>query len=220
MDTYPYVDFEGAQYEEAEMQQRADDFYTFMDRRRSLRDFSSRDIPSSVIAQIIRTAATAPSGAHKQPWTFCAIHSAPLKKQIRQAAEEEEKLNYSGRMNEEWVRDLAPLGTNWEKPFLETAPWLIVLFRKPYDIVDGQKKQNYYVNESVGIAAGFLLAAIHHAGLVTLTHTPSPMQFLEKILERPKNEKAYLLLPVGYALEGAQVPDIQRKPLEEVCVWK
>lgn len=219
MTSYPYIDFTGKPYEPTEMKERAADFYSLMQQRRSVRDFSSREVPQSVIETIIKTAASAPSGANKQPWTFCAIQNAEVKSTIRQAAEAEEKLNYSGRMNEEWLRDLAPLGTNWEKPFLETAPWLIILFRKSHDMKAGKRKQNYYVNESVGIAAGFLIAAIHYAGLVTLTHTPSPMNFLEKILNRPKQEKAFLLLPVGYAAEGAQVPDINRKDLGEICIW-
>ena len=177
-------------------------------------------MPDTVIQNLIMTASSAPSGANKQPWSFCAICSPSLKKQIRQAAEEEEYRSYHGRMNQEWLQDLAPLGTNWEKPFLETAPWLIIAFRRGYELdADGHKHQNYYVNESVGLACGFLLTAIHQAGLVALTHTPSPMDFLTKILSRPQNEKPYLLIPVGYPAPNATVPNIRRKPQEDVLVW-
>ncbi len=165
-------------------------------------------------------AASAPSGANKQPWTFCAISNPEVKRQIRIAAEQEEKESYEGRMSPEWLEDLAPLGTDWHKPFLEIAPWLIVVFRKPFDYQsNGSKRQNYYVQESVGIACGFLIAAIHAAGLVTLTHTPSPMNFLQKILDRPDNERPFLLLPVGYPAPDAMVPDIQKKGTDEVLVW-
>jgi iodotyrosine deiodinase len=170
--------------------------------------------------ELIMAASSAPSGAHKQPWTFCAVSNPELKKQIREAAEEEEYRSYHGRMSEEWLRDLAPLGTDWHKPFLETAPWLIIVFRQIYEFGEaGKKKNNYYVNESVGIACGFLLTAIHQAGLVALTHTPSPMDFLTKLLGRPANEKPFLLIPVGYPAPDATVPDIQRKPTEGVIAW-
>jgi nitroreductase len=186
-----------------------------MSSRRSIRDFSDEPIPAGVIESIVRTACTAPSGANKQPWTFCVVYDPALKRKIRIAAEEEEKLNYSRRMNVEWLRDLAPLGTDENKTFLEIAPVLIVVFKRPYEIEDGNSKhQNYYVSESVGIACGMLIAAIHHAGLACLTHTPSPMDFLERILDRPSNERAYLLIPVGYPDDGAKVPDIKRKSLE------
>ena len=161
-------------------------------------------------------ASTAPSGAHKQPWHFCVVSNPDLKKQIRAAAEKEEYDSYHGRMNDEWVKDLEPLGTDWHKPFLEIAPYLIIVFKKSYNVDNGQKSQNYYVNESVGIACGFLLTAIHQAGLVALTHTPSPMNFLSKLLERPTNEKPFLLVPVGYPAEECYVPDIKRKPLDQV----
>jgi iodotyrosine deiodinase len=162
------------------------------------------------------TASSAPSGAHKQPWTFCAISNPELKKSIREAAEKEEYESYHGRMSERWLRDLAPIGTDWHKPFLETAPWLIVVFKKVYDEQEGEKINNYYVNESVGIACGMLITAIHNAGLVTLTHTPSPMNFLTAILERPSNERPFLLLPIGYPEKETFVPDLQRKSLSEV----
>ena len=198
---------------------RAADHYAFMDRRRSLRDFSGRDVPRPVIEQIILTASTAPSGAHLQPWVFCAVSSSEIKSKIREAAEKEEYENYHGRMTERWLKDLEPFGTDHNKPFLEIAPWLIVVLKRSYELVNGQKKNNYYATESVGIATGFLLAAIHHAGLVALTHTPSPMNFLSEVLGRPANEKPFLLIPVGYPAEGAEVPVLERKGLEDVAVF-
>jgi iodotyrosine deiodinase len=167
---------------------------------------------------IIMTAGTAPSGAHKQPWTFCLISNPALKSEIRKAAEQEEYESYNGRMSEAWLKDLAKFDTDWHKPFIETAPWIVVIFKKVYDLDNGEKKNNYYVNESVGIACGMLISAIHQAGLVTLTHTPSPMNFLTKLLERPANERPYLLLPVGYAADNAEVPQLTRKSLEEICI--
>jgi len=211
--------FVPVRFGEAEMLERSRSFYEFMDRRRSLRFFSDKPVPKEIIETLIRTASTAPSGAHKQPWTFCAVSDHAIKSRIREAAEKEEFESYNSRMGDEWLKDLQPLGTDWHKPFLETAPWLIVVFKKAYDIENGEKRKCYYVNESVGIAAGFLLAAIHNAGLVTLTHTPSPMNFLQKILGRPENERPFLLMPVGYSAEGALVPDLQRKPLGQVSVF-
>jgi nitroreductase len=204
---------------ENEMLEESTSFYRKMNTRRTIRHFSNKPVAKEVIENIIRTASTAPSGAHKQPWTFAVVSNPEIKSKIREAAEKEEQLNYTGRMSEEWLRDLAPLGTDEQKPFLEIAPYLIVVFKKAVDIVDGEKRKNYYVNESVGLASGFLLAAIHNAGLCSLTHTPSPMGFLDKILERPENERAFLLIPVGYAAKDAKVPDIKRKELEEVSVW-
>ena len=199
------------------IEEKSESFFQEMDWRRSVRDFSDKPVPKSVIENIIKTASTAPSGAHKQPWFFCVIESAELKSQIRKAAEEEERKSYEGRMSKEWLNDLKPLGTNHSKPFLEIAPYLIIVFKKPYDLSkEEEKPQNYYVNESVGIACGMLITAIHQAGLVTLTHTPSPMNFLTKLLERPSNERAFLLLPVGYPITEAYVPDIERKNLDEV----
>ena len=189
-----------------------------MNQRRTVREFDSRNISLNVMENIIRTAGTAPSGAHKQPWTFCLISDPEMKKQIRIAAEEEEKISYTSRMPESWKDDLAQLGTDWEKPFLEIAPYLIVVFKQSYGMQDGEKIQHYYVNESVGIACGFLIAAIHQAGLVTVTHTPSPMNFLSDILQRPKHEKPFLLLPVGYPAKETYVPDIERKQLEEILI--
>ncbi len=203
-----------------EMQFAIETFYRELATRRSVREFSARHIPKSVIELILATAASAPSGAHKQPWSFCAVSSPEIKSQIRQAAEAEERENYTGRMSESWLKDLEPFDTNWKKPFLEIAPWLIVVFKRAYDITtEGEKKKNYYVNESVGIATGFLLAAIHQAGLVALTHTPSPMSFLERILKRPENERAFLLIPVGHPHEDATVPDLVRKQSSEVVSW-
>jgi len=202
-----------------EMIERSKSFYQFMDSRRTVRDFSDKDVPKEVIENIILTASTAPSGAHKQPWTFCVISNKELKSKIRKMAEEEEYKSYNSRMPEDWLKDLEPLGTDWHKPFIDIAPWIIIVFKKSYDIVDGKKKNNYYVNESVGLAAGFLLAAIHHAGLVALTHTPSPMNFISDALNRPENEKPILLIPVGYPAENTLVPDLKRKPLEEVAVF-
>jgi nitroreductase len=190
-----------------------------MDQRRTVRDISNRPVPKAVVDQLLMTASAAPSGAHKQPWTFCAVSDPSLKTKIRKAAEQEEYKSYHGRMNEEWLEDLKAIGTDWHKPFLEDAPWLIVVFKRIYDLEGDHKRNNYYVNESVGIACGFLLAAIHHAGLVALTHTPSPMNFLSEVLHRPENERPFLLMPVGYPKEEVYVPDLKRKTLDEVAVF-
>ncbi|RED97474.1 nitroreductase family protein [Marinoscillum furvescens] len=199
-----------------ESEERAQEFYRQLDQRRTVREISDRPVSEKLIQNLIMTASTAPSGAHKQPWTFCAVSNPELKTQIREAAEKEEYDSYHGRMTDRWLKDLAPIGTDWHKPFLEKAPWLIIVFKKAYDIIDGEKVNNYYVNESVGIACGMLITAIHNAGLVTLTHTPSPMNFLSKLLERPGNERPFLLLPVGYPEQEVYVPDLERKPLSEV----
>ncbi len=196
----------------------SEEFYQFLSKRRSVREFSDKPVDIKIIKNIIKAASTAPSGAHKQPWTFCVISNPAIKKQIREAAEKEERENYDNRMSDRWKEDLEPFGTNWEKPFIEIAPYIIVAFKRAYEVIDGEKRNNYYVNESVGIACGMLISAIHNAGLVTLTHTPSPMNFLTKVLNRPENERAYLLLPVGYAENDAEVPDIHRKTLNEVMV--
>lgn len=203
-----------------EMVRKASDHYRFMDKRRTLREFSDRAVPRKVIEYVIKTASSAPSGAHKQPWTFCAVQNPGLQREIRAAAEKEEYENYHGRMSDSWLKDLQPFDTDWNKPFLETAPWLIIIFRKIYDLdEEGNKSNNYYVNESVGIATGFLLTALHSVGLAALTHTPSPMNFLGKILGRPSNEKPFLLIPVGYPAADAKVPILQRKPLEEIACF-
>ncbi|MDX1906669.1 MAG: nitroreductase family protein [Bacteroidia bacterium] len=206
-------------YTPAEMVDRSHSFYTWLDTRRSLRQISDRPVPRPVIENLIRAASTAPSGAHKQPWTFCAVSDPALKHRIRTEAEAEEYRSYHGRMSEEWLDDLKPFGTDWHKPFLESAPWLIVVFRQAYGYENGQKRSHYYVQESVGLACGMLLAAIHHAGLVALTHTPSPMNFLSEVLGRPDNERPFLLIPVGYPPADAVVPDLRRKSLEEVAVF-
>lgn len=199
---------------------RSADYRAFMDHRRSLRFFSDREVSKDTIENIIMTASSAPSGAHKQPWTFCAISSADVKSKIREAAEKEEYISYHGRMSEEWLDDLKKFDTDWNKPFIDTAPWIVVLFKKAYDVgPEGDKQKNYYVNESVGIAAGFFISAVHQAGLVTLTHTPSPMNFLQELLARPDNERAFLLLPVGYPTDDAVVPVLQRKGPEDVISY-
>lgn len=197
----------------------AESFYQIIRQRRSVRFFSDKPVSRDVIEKIILTAGTAPSGANKQPWRFVAVQDAAIKKEIREAAEEEEREFYERRASDTWKNDLYPLGTNWEKPFLEIAPWLIVVFKlMKDDNRDTESDQVYYVNESVGIATGLLLAAAHHAGLATLTHTPSPMKFLTKILNRPDYERPYLLIPVGYPATECVVPDILRKDLEEIMV--
>ena len=217
---HPFIPYDPVHFAEAEMIKRSKEFYEFMDRRRSVRDFSNEDVPEEVIRNIIQTASTAPSGAHKQPWTFCVVRNTELKHRLRLLAEEEEKKNYAGRMSDRWIKDLEPLGTNEVKEFLDIAPWIIVVMKKSYDLdSDGGKTNNYYVNESVGIACGFLIAAIHNAGLVTLTHTPSPMNFIAKALDRPEEEKPYLLLPVGYPKKGCKVPDLKRKTYDEVAIY-
>lgn len=215
-----FIPFNRVAYSETEMQQRGQAYFDYMDKRRSIREFSDRPVDKALIENLIKTASTAPSGAHKQPWTFCVVSNPELKSKIRAAAEKEEYDSYNGRMSEEWLKDLEPFATDWNKPFLEIAPYLIIVFKKAYDLnEDGAKSKNYYVNESVGLAVGFLLSAIHNVGLVALTHTPSPMNFLQKILNRPSNERAFLLIPVGYPAEEVQVPDLERKALEEVAVF-
>ena len=186
-------------------------FMNVMATRRSVRGFSNEDIPDIVLENIIRTAMSAPSGANKEPWQFSVVKDKTVKKKIRKAAEEEEKKFYKERATEEWLKDLNKFETDWRKPFLEKAPALIVVFRQSYDNRGGLKRKNYYVGESVGIASGFLITAIHNAGLTSLTHTPSPMGFLEKILERPSNEKAFLIIPVGYPEPNTQVPMLKKR---------
>jgi len=215
---YPFVKYSRDTYTVDEMTEKTVAFAEWMEKRRTCRNFSDMAIPKEIIENIIQAASTAPSGAHKQPWTFCVVSDPEIKKQIRTAAEKEEKESYDGRMPQEWLDDLAPIGTDWQKPFLETAPYLIIVFKRSYEFENnGHKHQNYYVTESVGLACGFLLTAIHNAGLVALTHTPSPMNFLCKILNRPENEKPFLLIPVGYPAEECWVPDLKRKELKEVA---
>jgi nitroreductase len=197
---------------------RACAFRDELARRRSVRAFSDEPLPEGLLDACIAAAGSAPSGAHRQPWTFVVVTDPETKRRIRAAAEEEERKLYRERISEEWREALEPLGTDEHKPFLETAPALIAVFRHVYGLEEGRKHTNYYTQESVGIAAGFLLAALHHAGLATLTHTPSPMTFLQDVLQRPANERAYLLIPVGYPAEGCLVPDLERKPLNEIRV--
>ena len=217
---YPFITYSKKTYEVNEMSLRSRSFFEWMNTRRTVRDFSEKTIPENIIENIILSASTAPSGAHKQPWTFCVVKNPEVKRQIRIAAEKEEKESYENRMTDEWLRDLQPIGTDWHKPFLETAPYLIIVFKRSYELENtNYKHQNYYVTESCGIACGILLTAIHDAGLVALTHTPSPMNFLSEILNRPKNEKPFLLIPVGYPLEECWVPDLKRKNISEICIW-
>ena len=199
---------------------RATGFWDDLKHRRSVRMFASDPVPQRLIELAIETAATAPSGAHKEPWTFVAISSSDIKRQIREAAEEEERVNYlENRMNDEWQEALAPLGTDHHKEFLEIAPWIVVLFEQRYEQqANGQRRKNYYVKESCGIAAGLFVAALHNMGLATLTHTPSPMAFLTKLLGRPENERPFVMFPIGYPLPGTLVPDLARKDLDEVMV--
>lgn len=218
--TYPFISYKRDQYSDAEMIERSKTFYNWADTRRSVRDFSSKHVPKEVMENLLMTASTAPSGAHKQPWTFCLISNKELKSKLRELAEEEEKKSYDGRMSEEWLKDLEPLGTDWVKEFIDIAPWIVVVMKRVYEIeLDGHKHQNYYVNESVGLASGFLLMAIHHAGLVALTHTPSPMNFIAKALNRPENERPFLLIPVGHPSEDSMVPDLERKKPEDVIEY-
>lgn len=197
--------------------ERGQAFYEAMNRRRTNRMFSDQPVARELIEWAIRTAGTAPSGAHKQPWQFVVVADPEIKAQIQAAAEEEERENYEGRFPQSWLDDLAPFGTDWHKPFLTLCPYLIVVFQVNYvKDADGEHRKHYYVNESVGLATGLLLAALHQMGLATLTHTPSPMGFLSKILGRPSNEKPFVLIPVGYPSEDAVVPDLQRKPLAEI----
>ncbi|MCK6538337.1 MAG: nitroreductase family protein [Polyangiaceae bacterium] len=209
-------ELEFSRISEAEMRARAEAFLERMRTRRSVRSFSPEPIPLDVVKTAIAAAATAPSGANKQPWTFVLVTDPVTKRAIRQAAEAEERAFYGGRAPERWLRDLEPLGTNADKPFLETAPCLIVVFAQRHGASD--EERHYYVQESVGIAAGFLIAALHDAGLATLTHTPSPMAFLGEVLGRPKHERAFLLMPVGYPAAGCEVPGITRKSMAEVLV--
>lgn len=215
-----HIPYQLPRYPEEEMKGRLDAMYEHLARRRSVRAFSSDPVPMEVLHQAVRIAGTAPSGAHKQPWTFCIVTDPDLRKRIRVAVEEEELRSYSERMSERWLEDLAPLATDHIKPFIEEAPALIVVFRRIHetDPDTGQRHPNYYVQESCGIAVGLLLAALHEAGLAALTHTPSPMNFLGTLLQRPDNERAFLNIPVGWPANGATVPNLSRKKLDEICV--
>jgi len=221
---YPFIPLKFEPVTEVEQRRRAAEFEARLAQRRTVRHFSSRPVPFELIQAAIRIAGRAPSGANQQPWTFVVVSNPEIKRHIRIAAEAEEKESYELRMPNEWLEALAPLGTDWHKDFLEVAPYLIVVFRQDYGIhraPDGseRKVKHYYAQESVGIACGFLIAALHWMGLATLTHTPSPMGFLRKILNRPDNEKPYLLIPIGYPASDCQVPDIPKKPLAQAIQW-
>lgn len=213
-----FVSLQFHEYTKDEMLRRSQEFHAEMDRRRTVRDFADRPVDEAILRNAIRTAGTAPSGAHKQPWTFVLVGDPETKARIQQAAEAEEKESYERRMPQEWLDDLAPLGTDWRKPFLTICPWLVVVMAQSYAATPRGLAKHYYVQESVGIAAGFLLAALHHAGLATLTHTPSPMGFLRDILGRPEEERVFLLVAAGYPAPGCQVPNLVRKPLERILV--
>jgi iodotyrosine deiodinase len=217
-----FIPYRPERLPEDEMLRRARAFYEELDGRRSVRFFSPEPVPRELIELAIQTAGTAPSGARRQPWRFVAVSDPDLKREIRTAAEAEEHESYvGGRMPPDWLAALAPLGTWWEKPYLETVPWIVVVFEELYELLpDGGKRKNYYPKESVGIACGLFIAALHRMGLATLTHTPSPMAFLSRILQRPANEKPFILFPIGYPAPDCEVPDIRRKGLEEIAVWK
>lgn len=215
-----FIPLEFRRYPDEEMVARAEAFYDLLRTRRTVRDFSPESVPLEVIEAALRVAGTAPNGANLQPWHFVVVSDPSLKREIRQAAEVEEREFYQLRAPPEWLAALELLGTDADKPFLEAAPYLIAIFGEAYGLLeDGRKVKNYYVNESVGIATGMLIAALHRAGLATLTHTPSPMKFLNRILRRPDNERPFLLLVVGRPAEGARVPDIRKKPLEEIATF-
>ena len=225
-DHYPYttggdfVPYGVSHLSEDEMRERGNAFYESMAQRRSIRTFSAEPVPRDLIETAIRTAGTAPSGAHQQPWTFVVVGDPETKRRIRLAAEDEERTNYlDGRMPDDWKDEIARLGTSWQKPYLERAPWIVVLFEQRFGVGrDGERQKHYYVKESVGIAAGMFIAALHTMGLATLTHTPSPMAFLTKLLERPANERPFVLFPVGYPEPDSVVPRLERKPLGEIMI--
>jgi nitroreductase len=214
------IPYRPARLDPAEMERRAAEFHAEMETRRSVRSFSSDPVSRHLIELAIKTASTAPSGAHQQPWTFVAIGDADTKRHIRIAAEAEERRSYESRMSAEWLDALSALGTDWKKSFLEDAPWLVVLFEQIHGTFpDGSHRKHYYARESVGIAAGIFVTAVHHMGLATLTHTPSPMGFLTQILGRPRSERPFVLFPVGYPADDASVPDLRRKSLDEMAVF-
>jgi len=214
----PYSSYR--EYPVEEMRRRAAEFYADIRRRRTVREFSDRPVPRDILENCLRAAGTAPNGANLQPWRFVVVSDPALKHRIRVAAEEEEREFYHQRAPQEWLDALAPLGTDEYKPFLDLAPYLIAIFAQSYgQLPDGRKVKHYYVQESVGIATGFLIAALHHAGLATLTHTPNPMNFLNDLLGRPAHERPFLLLVVGYPAEAVQVPDIRKKPLDEIATF-
>lgn len=218
---FPFVPYRPARVPSDEALRRGRAFLKTMEARRSVRHFSDEPVPREAIELAIRSASTAPSGAHRQPWRFVVVDDPAIKHRVRVAAEQEERQSYEGgRMSEEWLEALAPLGTDWRKPYLETVPYLVVVFEEIHGFhADGRPRKNYYVRESVGLACGLFIAALHQMGLSTLTHTPSPMGFLRDILGRPKNERPYILFPIGYPAADAEVPDLRRKGLDEVMLW-
>lgn len=218
---FTFVPLKFTRWSLEESRRRAAEFYDEMNRRRTTRHFSNEPVPRDLIELAIKTAGTSPSGAHQQPWTFVAVSDPGLKSRIREAAEKEEREFYGGRAPQEWIDALAPLGTDEHKPHLTDAPWIVVLFRQVYAVnADGSRRSLYYSQESCGIAAGFFVAAVHQMGLVTLTHTPNPMAFLGELLARPHNERAMLVMPVGYPARDAKVPDLARKSLDAIAVWR
>lgn len=221
MSEHPFIDYAPRRLGGEEMVQRAEQFFCLLSARRSVREFSSESVPRELIEIAIMTASTSPSGANQQPWRFVAVSDPSVKRQIRVAAEAEERLSYEGgRMPPAWRRAIAHMQTDWRKPYLEIAPWLVVVFEQRYGVdAQGKRFRHYYVKESVGMACGLFIAALHNMGLATLSHTPSPMRFLSEILDRPVNERPYVLFPVGYPACGARVPDQRRKTLPEVAVW-
>jgi len=221
MPEFDFIPYALPRHSDAEQLERGQQFCELMQQRRSVRQFSTEHVPRKLIELAIETASTAPSGAHRQPWRFVAISDLDLKGRIRVAAEAEERETYEGgRMPPAWREALAPIGTDWHKPYLQTVPWIVVIFEEVYGInPDGTTRTNYYVKESVGIACGLFLTALHYMGLAALTHTPSPMHFLTEILHRPANERPYVLIPIGYPADDVQVPDLRRKSLEEVSLW-
>ncbi len=216
-DASDFIPYRPIKYNHSEMIERSQEWFEKMDKRRSIRAFTSESFPIEILENAILTASTAPSGAHKQPWTYCVVSDPEIKKKIREAAEKEEYENYTRRMNEAWLEDLKPFGTDHIKPFLEIAPYLVIVMKHSYELgEENEKLTNYYVNESVGISVGFFLTALHNAGLFALTHTPSPMRFLKKILNRPENETPFLLIPVGLPPENLTVPNIKRKAKKDI----
>ncbi len=217
---HPFISYTMKHYSEGKIAQNAKEFRDWAETRRSVRHFSDKHVPIEVMEELIMTGSSAPSAAHKQPWTFCLISNKELKAKLRELAEEEEYRSYNGRMSEEWIKDLEPLGTDWHKEFIDVAPWIVIIMKRAYEVdAEGNKLNNYYVSESVGLAAGFFLMAVHNAGLVALTHTPSPMNFISKALNRPENERPYLLIPVGFPADNAVVPNLSRKLKDRVIEY-
>jgi nitroreductase len=220
MNVFPFIPYRPPRLPDTEMLRRGRELHEDLSRRRSVRHFSPEPVPRNLIELAIETASTAPSGAHRQPWKFVAIGDPGMKRRIREAAEAEERESYENRMSDEWLQALAPLGTDWHKPYLETVPWIVVVFEETYGVgPGGERIKNFYVKESVGIACGLFIVALHRMGLATLTHTPSPMGFLSELLGRPENERPYILFPVGYPADDACVPDLRRKSLAEISAW-